>query len=1067
MGRPGTGPLKLPGTGQLLDSSPMPERAPVAEALPVSAERPGEQPSVQGPTVASVPVVPPPADSAGQRVGDRRVVTVLFADVSGFTSMSERLDPEEVREVVNDFFKVLTEPIYRYGGNVDKYIGDAIMAIFGAPVVHEDDAERAVMAALDMQAAARSFAEGVAARVGTQLKVRIGINTGLVVAGAVGGQSRQDYTVIGDTVNLAQRMEAAAPPGGVLVSESSYKLTRHHIRYGDPEPLAVKGRKSDLVTYVALGLNVAEDKPVEDWPLVGRDSEFGELCAVLDKTVRRGSQSVNLVGAPGSGKTHASRELRRWFAETHGGLVLHLVLPSYSEGISAWVIQELGRLIPERAREEQMAVPEGDAVASLMALAAERPMLLDLEDAHWMDPDSLAWLRSLLSRVEDHPDSRLCIMLQFRSSSDKDFAEDIGPPRTTISLESMDEFSMMDLLEALEQPMDLSGLSEEDRLALVRVADGSPGFLIELVKSRKGITDSSAKGEAGAVPLVVSAQIASRLDGLPQVQRQLLQVASVVGLQFRRGLVDAVAGLRDTHGAWAELLLQDLISGEDDDVMQFTNNWVQAVTYDSMLLSARRDLHLRIAQTLEPQLREGERNGVDPLRVAEHFIKAEQPAKGVAYLVRAAEAALDDARLTEARQLLDQAQDALMATPPGPSPAASRVQVCQGRLALSEEDPARARRHFHRALLAAPLGEAGAHALAHLADVLESLGDRRGAEERLLEALALLHETDSQRAVHLSRLSLLRLTLGEVDAAFENAEEALRGLPVLPSIERWQALSVKGRVLYRRGQLIEAEAIQQQAVDLAEGLADDVAVATSLLDIGRLQMRGGSWRLAEATLKDAIERAQDARHRSVLAGACGRLGVLRLVCGEFEAAAPLFLEAAHIYKVMGDERRVALNHLHLAELAHRQGHGDAALRGAEEALKVIEAKRSEGLSEAWRLLAEIHLAADRVDAAREAVAKAEAEVVDPGLQGGAVLRVQAALAVRSGSAELAMTLLDEALALLEAPWAQPERIRVLELRATLLRRLGRDVDAAASAAQVQKLRDAMRLDVGPGAPVVG
>ncbi|MBM3260732.1 MAG: tetratricopeptide repeat protein [Candidatus Sericytochromatia bacterium] len=1021
----------------------------------------------QGPTVPSVPVVPPPSDAAAQRVGDRRVVTVLFADVSGFTSMSERLDPEEVREVVNDFFKVLTEPIYRYGGNVDKYIGDAIMAIFGAPVVHEDDAERAVMAALDMQAAARSFAEGVAARVGTQLKVRIGINTGLVVAGAVGGQSRQDYTVIGDTVNLAQRMEAAAPPGGVLVSESSYKLTRHNIRYGEAEPLSVKGRKSDIVTYVALGMNVAEGKVVEEWPFVGRDAEFGELCSVLDKTVRRGSQSINLIGAPGSGKTHASRELRRWFADSHGGLVIHLALPSYAEGISAWVIQELGRLVPERAREEQMAVPEGDAIAVLMALAAVRPVLLDIEDAHWLDPDSLAWLRSLLSRVEDHPDSRLCIMLQFRSSSDKDFAEDIGPPRMTVSLEPMDEFSMLDLLVALEGPLDLATLSEEDRLALIRVADGSPGFLIELVKSRKGITDASAKGEAGAVPLVVSAQIASRLDGLPPVQRQLLQVASVVGLQFRRALVDAVAGLRDTHGAWAELLLQDLVSGEDDDLMQFTNSWVQAVTYDSMLLSARRDLHLRIAQTLEPQLRDGEKLGADPLRVAEHFIKAEQPARGVAYLVRAAEAALDEARLADARHLLDQAQEALATTPPGPSPVASRVHVCQGRLALAEEDPVRARRHFHRALLATPMGEAGAQALGHLADVLEALGDRRGAEERLLEALSLLHETDGQRAVHMARLALIRLTLGEADAAFENAEEALRGLPVLPSIDRWRALSVKGRVLYRRGQLAEAEAVQQQAVDLAEGLSDDVAVSTSLLDIGRLQLRSGSWRQAEATLNETIVRAQDARHRTVLAGACGRLGVLLAACGLPKRAEPHFLEAAHLYQVMGDERRVALNHLHLAELAHRQGHGDVALRGAEEALKVIGARRSEGLSEAWRLLAEIYLAADRIDAARDAIAKAEAEVVDPGLQGGAVLRIQAALAVRSGATELALTLLDEALALLEAPFAQPERLRVLELRASLLRRHGREDEAAACVTQAEEIRDAMRLDVGPEAPVVG
>lgn len=1076
LGRPGTGPLlpRVPQVHPVLD----PGSPPAAGSMPVASPEAGRELAVpssaggapaipSGPVAVGVAVPGAPLEAPNQRVGDRRVVTVLFADVSGFTSMSERLDPESVRDVVNDFFKVLTEPIYRFGGNVDKYIGDAIMAIFGAPIAHEDDAERAVMAALEMQVAAKSFAEGVEAKVGTRLKVRIGINTGLVVAGAVGGQSRQDYTVIGDTVNLAQRMETAAPPGGVRVSESTYKLTRHRIRYGEPESQAVKGRKSDLVTYVAQGLNETKARTVQDWPLVGRDAEYAELREVIEQMIRRGSQAVNLVGPPGSGKSHLARNLRDWFAATHEGLVLHLVLPSYSEGISAWVIQELGRLIPDRAREAGLAVPEGDAVAMLLQLASERPVLLDLEDAHWFDPDSLAWLRTLLSRVEDHPDSQVCLLLQFRSSSDKDFAEDIGPPRLTISLEPMDEFSMLDMLDALEGPLELEDLSEEDRLALTRVADGSPGFLVELVKSRKSRAEAGQKGEDSKVPLVVGAQIASRLDGLPTVQRQLLQVASVVGMQFQRGVVDAVAGVREVDGVWAELLLQDLVSGEDDEHLQFTNGWLQTVTYESMLLSARRDLHLRVAQHLEGMLREGGRNSVDPLTVADHFVKAEQPVRGVAYLVRAAEQALDQSHVDEARNLLDQAQAALASTPAGPSPVAARVHVCLGRLAQSEEEPQRARRHFHMAFLAAPMGESGAFALAHLATALEATGDRPGAEERLLEALALVHETDPQRAVYLSRLSRLRLALGEVDAAFENAEEALRGLPVLPGLDRWRALSVKGRVLARRGQLQEAESIQQQAVDLAEGLADEEAVATSLLDVGRLQLRTGAWREAHVSLSEAATRAGVARNRWVLAGACGRLGLLLASCGDQVRAEPMFIEAAHLYKALGDDRRTALNQLHLAELAHRRGQREVALAGALQALAGLQASGGEGLGDAWRLLAEVHLAAGRLDEARDALAQAESEVVDPGLQGGAVLRIQAALAAQEGAPELALTLLDEALVLLEAPLARPERLRVLELRETLLKRAGRTDELEMVVRQRQVLKTELTLESESGSPVVG
>lgn len=149
----------------------------------------------------------------GQPDGDRRVVSVVFTDVSGFTAMSEKLDPEEVTGIINAFFAVLTEPIYHYGGTVDKYIGDAIMALFGAPIAHEDDAERAVAAAWDMQTASARYAADLEKRKKIRLRCRIGIHTGLVVAGAVGGDHKRDYTVLGDTVNLASRLEANARPG--------------------------------------------------------------------------------------------------------------------------------------------------------------------------------------------------------------------------------------------------------------------------------------------------------------------------------------------------------------------------------------------------------------------------------------------------------------------------------------------------------------------------------------------------------------------------------------------------------------------------------------------------------------------------------------------------------------------------------------------------------------------------------------------------------------------------------------------------------------------------------------
>ncbi|MBI6546626.1 MAG: adenylate/guanylate cyclase domain-containing protein, partial [Cyanobacteria bacterium NC_groundwater_1444_Ag_S-0.65um_54_12] len=233
--------------------------------------------------------------------GDRRVVTVLFADVSGFTAMSERLDPEEVREVVNSFFRVVTEPIYRYGGIVDKYIGDAVMAIFGAPLAHEDDAERAMMAAWSMQGITSAFATKTKARTGTQLQLRVGLNTGLVVAGTVGGAYKQDYTVIGDTVNLAQRMEASAKPGQVLITQETFKLTHLRFEYGEGVPIKVKGRQEPVTSYVLRGPRDGSSAFRDRLPLVGRKNELKQLKTVLEHAIHHSPQSVNLVGETGMG----------------------------------------------------------------------------------------------------------------------------------------------------------------------------------------------------------------------------------------------------------------------------------------------------------------------------------------------------------------------------------------------------------------------------------------------------------------------------------------------------------------------------------------------------------------------------------------------------------------------------------------------------------------------------------------------------------------------------------------------------------------------------------------------
>lgn len=207
-----------------------------------------------------------------RRGGDRRVVTVLFADLCGFTSLCERMDPERLTDLVNAFFEELSRPIAQFGGVVDKYIGDAIMALFGAPTAHEDDPERAVWAAYEMQRVAREYAE----RTGVGLALRVGINTGLVVAGMVGTRLKRDYTVMGDAVNLAQRMEQHARPGTVLVAPETHRLVRGRFAFNAMAPLTVKGKRAPVPAYELIGPTPSETRG-DRLELVGRAVELEVL----------------------------------------------------------------------------------------------------------------------------------------------------------------------------------------------------------------------------------------------------------------------------------------------------------------------------------------------------------------------------------------------------------------------------------------------------------------------------------------------------------------------------------------------------------------------------------------------------------------------------------------------------------------------------------------------------------------------------------------------------------------------------------------------------------------------
>jgi class 3 adenylate cyclase len=409
----------------------------------------------------------------GQVAGERRVVTILFSDVKGSTAMAEDLDPEDVMEIMDGAFDVLIEPVYRYEGTLARLMGDAILAFFGAPIAHEDDPERACRAALEIVEGAKAYAAQLEEERGISgFDVRVGINTGLVVVGEVGSDLRVEYTAMGDAVNLAARMEGAAEPGAVLITEGTYKLIAPTFETEALGPIHVKGKAEPVSVHRVLALKAAPGKlrgiTGLESPLVGREAELRALQEAIERLQVGVGGIITIVGEAGIGKSRLVAELRKqtlakgsepsqglpppqWVEGrclSYGTSVAYLlwldvlrgllgVTPEDAPARARDVLRErvkalcpesfdeiypyLGRLmsLPLTTEEEallQDLEPEElktntfQAVETLLANAArERPLVLVCEDLHWSDPTSLELLEQLLALTDLVPLLTMCV----------------------------------------------------------------------------------------------------------------------------------------------------------------------------------------------------------------------------------------------------------------------------------------------------------------------------------------------------------------------------------------------------------------------------------------------------------------------------------------------------------------------------------------------------------------------------------------------------------------------------------------------------------------------------------
>src|SRR5829696_5822480 len=603
---------------------------------------------------------------------ERRQVTVLFADLSGYTAVAERMDPEAVKGLIDRVLMRLGEEVERYGGTVDKYIGDNVMAIFGAPVAHEDDEERAVRAGLGMQAAMGDVNEGLPD--GVHFELRVGVNTGEVLAGAVG----EDYTVVGDTVNVAARLQSAARPGSVTVGERTMRASGGAVRYEQLEPLELKGKSEPVPAWEAVAVMarhpVGRRAPSRETPLVGREQELSTLETIFERVeLERAPHLVTLVGEAGVGKSRVLRELESQLGARAVAPTFRTgrCLP-YGSGIVFWALGEvlreecgivdadsadeawsklrdyaldlfgakgaavteeaerktalIARLIglevpadlvptgedPERLRESFFSALR----AGIEAMAGRRPLVLAFEDIHWADDGMLDAIEHLAQWVRA-PLMLVCLARDELLDRRPSWGGGRGSA-TQLVLEPLTA-SETELLVAALLPA-----GETVPQAVVERSGGNPLFAEEMARR---ITEGGST-HSGELPQTVQAVLAARLDALEPFERQLVQQAAVVGRTFWESSLAPLAGADQRQLERALLSLQEkdiLALGAESQLtgereLAFKHVLIRDVAYGMLPKVVRARKHFEVGAIIEE--RAGDRTDEVVSLLAEHYGRA-------------------------------------------------------------------------------------------------------------------------------------------------------------------------------------------------------------------------------------------------------------------------------------------------------------------------------------------------------------------------------------------------------------------------------------------------------------
>ena len=895
--------------------------------------------------------------AAGAVAGERKRATVFFCDLVGSTAIAERLDPEEYRELLDQYLELVLAEIYRFEGIVNQLAGDGMMALFGAPIAHEDAPERAVLAALAIQRELAALSERLLADGGVALRARIGIHTGVVVAGTVGNELKMDYTATGDTTNLAARLQSLARPGTILVSDATQALLRGRFKTRAVGPFEVKGKSEPIAAHEVEGMaekpqSFAMTERGELTPLVGRDAELGQVVSCFERLGGGLAQVVSIVGDAGMGKSRLVHEfrkrlkgrevellearcssltravpyspwismLRRWFAidpADDAATKIQKITTGFTDESGsvdpgwAYVSWMLG-LTPEGERPSDEAVRIGsfEAVGRLIGRKAEHaPVVILIEDLHWIDDASREMLELSLAQAHSR---RVMFFVTHRTDFRASWQSHAAI--TQLRLRPLSDAEAARIIAARAG----GAVPPEVEKRILRKADGNPFYLEELTRGlvedgtlalRDGEVRATRSAEEIRIPDTIGELLGARIDRLSPAAKRVAQVAAVLGRQFARTHVERLLESEpiDVLTELYELEKRGILHRNGSmelGELRFGESLTQEVAYEGLLMRERRQLHDRAAALFAAES-QSVPPGADVRRTrvlaAHHWARGEDRARGIQALLDAAQEALGVPSYGDAIRLFREAWQL--------------AEITLGeRRERSEETK--------RLALRAAVGISGAAVI---------YGDARSEHDETASqrGIALAEELadDESLAQLLVNYGIVVLNSGR-DRFAEGLELAERGVAIarraglmahLPKISRglvWGYL-LDARFAEARDQV---EAVLQALVDAGHAERNsDIYLGTRYFR-NRVILESDGIEEAEADALDVFARAQQANNRTMYSAAASVLSSIAIARGD-SAKAEYWAELA----------------LPVAE----QIQNLAAVRGAAAALLLARADRGD------------------------------------------------------------------------------------------------------------------------------